>query len=584
MNNILKEYKYNILILILSLTFFFINNFSIRAEEICKPPIFEQKEQKEQNNDDDENWKKFDGYLIGNIIINSKKQFNTNKEKNKLYRNIYNTLEYLTPNLNSDIILNKIPFKEKDRLDIQKLKYCKKELESISYIDDIKIELEENPVDITYIDIKISFKNKFPIMVDPIAMYICNSNFLGTGHQLSLRAVPGNGILLDGYEIKYLVPDIKNKDINFLLINNKFTNSNLIKLKLDRNFTRPVRFGGNISNATGYSNINTIGQSEEEYSYKFNHFDLWCGKTIDIWTENYNEFYKRLIITSGLNSYRYLDKPENLKINNIPILYDQRSIGFGIYYMNKKVIKIKDSYGKNNNDKIHEGIKIYLYGGFISSSQLYFALDFAKAKLFETLGYFYINSKFLKLTNGYFDNTNDKKEIIDSSFSVETNFGYISPKKKIGTDMRQIITLNYLGIFSKNITNFTSIDGYHYMEYYPNTYSTLKQRVQACAETIVYLPFKVFWINIDPFFFIETLYTESINNKEVKEYENIIKNDFCFGGGMLLSFFGFNLKLGLGYSPTILEEKLRLNIILGRSFELDRANINVTSPNYRPPS
>ena len=87
---------------------------------------------------------------------------------------------------------------------------------------------------------------------------------------------------------------------------------------------------------------------------------------------------------------------------------------------------------------------------------------------------------------------------------------------------------------------------------------------------------------MDPFFFIEALYTESINNKKIKKYNSIIRNDFCFGGGMFFSALGFNLKLGLGYSPTVLDEKIRLNIVLGRSFILGRANINVTSPTYRP--
>ena len=463
----LKNYIKQILILFILTNIFLLKNLVANEEKICTASIFEQKE---KNDDDEKKWQQFEGYLIGNIIIKCNKQFNTKKAKNRFLRQIYLTLEFLTPNINSDIILSRLPFAKKNRLDIKKLKFAKKDLEEISYIDDIKIELEENPIDNTFVDIKVSFINKIPFMVDGIAMYICSSNFLGTGHQLSLMAVPGNGIFIDGYEIKYLVPNINNKNVNFSLINNKFTDSNLAKMKLYRPFARTVRIGGTISNAVGYKKIKTLGQSLKEISYKYNHFDLWCGKTINIWIENYNEFYKRLIITSGFNDFMFIDKPKNLKINKIPVLYDQRSIGFGIYYMNKKEIKIKDSYGKDNNDKIHEGSKIYLYGGFISNSQLYFGLDFSKGQFIKNLGYCYFNSKILKLTNGYFDNSNDKKIIIDSLLTFESNLGYISPKKKIGIEMRQIFSFNYLGNFGNTIPNLTSIDGYHFMEYYTNTF------------------------------------------------------------------------------------------------------------------
>ncbi len=565
---------------------FFLISTKTYAEKICAPPIFEKRTKKENN--DEKNWAKFDGYLIGNIIINSHKQFDLTKTKSKFLRQIYITLESLTPNVNSDIILSRIPFTEKNRLDIKKLKFAKRNLEAISYITDIKITLEENPLDNTYVDIKISFKNKFSIMVDGLSLIICSSNFLGTGHQISFRAIPlsytqaePENVFLHGYEMSYFAPNIHNTKFDFRLDYKKHTNFNLAKFKLNRHFYRTVKIGGGVFNAVGFRNIKTIGLEEKNYKYKYNHFNIWGGKTANIWIENYNEFYKRLIFTLGANDYRFIERPENLKIGDIPILYDQRSLGIGICFMKKKVSILDDSYGRNNRDIIYMGHKLYLYGGFLSNSQYYFVVDFSKGHFIKKIGYFFLNAKALKLTGGYFQNTNDDDKTIASSLSFDNQLGYISSKKKIIIDIRQIITFNYLVNFSETLRNLNSIDGFHYIDSYSNTYSNLKQRFQACFETIFYNPYKISSISFDPFIFIETLFTESIDHTKT-DIQKIINNDFSFGGGLLFSAFGFNLRTGIGYCPTLENKEIRVNIILGKSFSFETADIQVSSPAYRP--
>lgn len=581
-----KLKKLYILIFIICSIFF--KPFKSYAEKaICLPPRLDTKDiNKINDQDEEEQWKKFDGYLIGNIIINSYKQFDLSKYENKLIRQVFYTLSTLTPNIKANIITSRIPFKENDRMDIRKLKFAKRNLKKIYYIDDVSIKLEENPIDSTYVDIKISFKNKFPIMIDPLGMSFCDSNFFGTGHQLYLEAIPQNNLIdINGYRITYLAPNIHNTKIDFTLDHKITDESRFSKFKLHRPFYRDINIGGGMKYKTGLETIKTIGLKEniEEYKcyYKFNHFKIWGGKNIDIWLDNYNEYYKRLILTVGTDEYRYLEKSENLKIKNITVMNDQTSYGSGICFIKKKIFKIQDSYGRNNRDIIYEGNKLYIYGGILVeeniNSRKYFVLDISKGKNIKNIGYFYLNSKIMQTTEGYI-NKNQKKIIIDPITSINADLGYISPKKKIGIDIRQIITLNYLGRFGDNFKSLASIDGFHYMDIFTKTYSNLIHRIMACTETIFYNPFRIFSVSFDPFIFLEYLFTDSINNSEKSKL--IIKNDFSLGGGLLVSAFGFNLKMGISFFPNQPDKNPIYKFILGKSFSLERANIEVSSPTY----
>ncbi len=67
-----------------------------------------------------------------------------------------------------------------------------------------------------------------------------------------------------------------------------------------------------------------------------------------------------------------------------------------------------------------------------------------------------------------------------------------------------------------------------------------------------------------------------------EQIEKIYNNDFAFGGGILFSAFGFNLRTGIGYCPTLEDKEIRINIILGKSFSFETADIQVSFPSYRP--
>ncbi len=515
-----------------------------------------------------------EGRLIGNIILESRSQFDLRDIENKYLRQICSILKCLTPSIDTKTILSRLDFSEEsasiikisnflpnidikdqrsqkgtftnNRLDIQKLKFAKKQLDKLRYIVKVIITLQDNPIDNTYVDIKVSFKNLFPIMVNPFNYSIKCINFFGTGHIIAFKAFP-KYIFLDGYEINYLAPNIYNTNINCSLLYKDSRYIKTTKIELTRPFLRFTRLGGGAFKASTYKKIGVLGLPKKSYDFKYNKSSLWFGKTVDIWDYSYDEYYKRLIFTIGLSNCYYTEAPLNLKKYGIPIMNNKDIKGMGICLLKKSYFSIQDIRGRAK-EYLWKGYKIYIYGGYISEDFIkrrkYIALNLGSGLYSTNFGYLYLNTKLYNVTNGISRVFIGKiaTNNIPAIRCMKGSVGYISTKYSISNiKLRQIIGLKYTAFFGGEFKPLSKIDGFfNYITQY--VYADLKYKIALGIETILYNPIKLYVINIDPFFYIENLFFK------VRKYQKklVSKNFFSVGGGLLLSAFGFTFQIGSG--------------------------------------
>ncbi len=549
-----------------------------------------------------------EGRLIGNIILEAHSQFDIIDIKNRYLKQVCSILKWLTPSIDTKTILSRLDFSEEtasiikisdflpnanikdprsqkgtftnNRLDIQKLKFAKRQLDSLKYIGEVTIILQDNPIDNTYVDIKVSFKKLFPISPNPFNYSLKCINFFGTGHIITFKAFP-EYIFLDGYEVTYLAPNIYNTNINCSLLYKDCKSIKTTKIELRRPFFRFTRFGGKAFKASTYKKINVLELPKKTYDFKCNRSSLWLGKTIDIWNYSYDEYFKRLIFTVGLSKCDYTESPPNLKKYNIPIMNNVNIKGMGICLLKKSNFIIQDIRGRGKED-LWKGYKIYIYGGYMSESHImnrkYIALNFGSGLHSPNFGYLYLNTELCNVTSGL--SRIHERHFIPAIRCLNGSVGYISAKYSIcNIKLRQIIGLKYTAFFGGEFKPLSRIDGFfNYIN--ENVYADLKYKIALGVETILYNPIKLYIVNIDPFFYIENLFFK------VNKYQKrlISKNIFSIGGGFLLSAFGFTFQIG---SRVIKKSDgntdLTFTTILQAPILTNSADISVDSPSDIPP-
>jgi hypothetical protein len=498
------------------------------------------------------------GNTIGLIQLEKQGGFRANATEKK-YR-----IGILFPTTQDWVILDQLSFVSGDTLVPHKLAASQKQLSGLLHIKEAAITVQECKKSSNTVDIYVTTQDRFPISLgldlDKPSLSVTHNNLFGWGHRLQNKFLYDQGL---GYCIMYSVPDTKQLgaltgELQYLNTEKKSIKS----LRVVKNFTDRANHAGKIE----VSKIREVkwrildgNTSPQSTTFSCHYQCAWLGTALDIDPSD-NSRQGRLFLTGKLAHRNFVQRPEVTKSTNR--YFHDHVFGVGsLGFSNKRSYEDELVYGVGRLEPIVYGSKVNLTGGYQFGefvNRPYLRLDITQGKRIQKLGHFYGAASI----GGFFHEQSIEQGIL------QLQLRYFTPILGISNQsIRQFINLNYLTghnmftgeLISTNI-NEASAD-------FRDPFLGGTQRLHLGLETVLLTPMRFVGCQVAALGFVDAVRLQDTRGK-------VRQGSFCKALGIGLRCahprFSFGtLQVKVGYSPLTQNVNFAINIITGRSDDLD---------------
>ena len=329
--------------------------------------------------------------------------------------------------IQSEIALNKLPFIEKAKIEVQA---CKDSNDAV--------------------DIHVTTQDQLPITWDFNLMALKASlgynNMLGWGHSLEGQLLYKQGL---GHGVTYRAPNIRQSGITGELQHYYIPQRTTSLVRAFRKFNDQASYAGKI--VLGHTR-QAKRRLLDGHTYpqlhtgSFYHWDSWLGRAF----RSYKEVDRQQIIVTGGIAGQYFTKRPKVSINTNRYFHHYLLGTGSIGLTNKKYYEALRVYGVGDIESIPYGSKVNLIGGYQLGefvNRPYLRFDLAQGGRVPTLGHWYG-----AMNIGGFGHAKTVEQGI-----VRLQLHYFTPLFTIGGQwLRQFIQLSYLGGFNMFTGEFIS--------------------------------------------------------------------------------------------------------------------------------
>ena len=223
-----------------------------------------------------------------------------------------------------DFVIRKaLLFSEGDAVDSYKLADTERYLRSLRYIDDARVIA--NPVSDDEVEVVVIVQDILPYSVgfgtnfsSRANFAVTNRNVIGMGVELRAGAfIDSRKDRLMGYETMLRMPNIGHSFVSFQANYVDRYENQLYGFTLRREFYAPTtQYAGHLSlhNArtpVRFYNPTGVYPRESPILVRYNHLDVWLGRSFQIDKNPFNKQRKNITVSLGAQQIRFIDRPEN---------------------------------------------------------------------------------------------------------------------------------------------------------------------------------------------------------------------------------------------------------------------------------
>jgi hypothetical protein len=356
-----------------------------------------------QNNPD--NFSSGKGKFIRNIIIQKIQPFGSS---------VYDTIDYSTTwfqkagnsihiNTNNKIIRKNLLFHKGDQINPYQLADNERILRNLSFLEDARIELKEvrgnnDSVDLVVIA-KDIFELGFDVNINNIQsgkIEIWDNNLLGLGNEfqsnINWNTTRSNTIGYEGiYNSKNILGSFVDANLHYL----SFLETTTYAGGLSKEFITPsTRYAGGISafKTSTFASLNPSDTSIFRDPLKYEHFDIWGGRSIRINPSNLFEKNRlNLILSARIYKDHFYERPA-VGQDQYYQFHNKTTILGSIALTMQNFYKTNLIYNFGRTEDIPYGFMVNLTGGYELNefnNRGYLGLFLSSGRLVNGLGYFY---------------------------------------------------------------------------------------------------------------------------------------------------------------------------------------------------
>ena len=475
-------------------------------------------------------------------------------------------------------ILNNLLFKSGEQISPHQLADNERLLRSLSFIEDAKILVSKDPITslatITVIT-KDVWSVGIAIDVDDIDKYdleIYDKNFLGQGNEFSNTALINTSQRLIGYNVKYIINNIKRSFINSFLQYKTTYNEDLVRLKFDKRFLTPqTKYGGglDIFIRSFIEEITTEELEMNEENITLKKQEVWVGRAISLPN---SENRSNLLLSIAYVNTNFSTRPPQVADN------------FYFKYHHQKLFLTKISINKLNYYKtsfinrfgITEDIPIGTLVSFTNGidfgefkSRLYFGVSYTKSLVTSRTEYL-----MGRVSLSSFINENKKEDaLFNASILYFSKLNTITAKYKVRYQARLFYTRGFDRVNDEvlSLNRNKGIRGFSE----PNL--TGEERLSLNLESDVITPWNVYGFKFIPYAFIDISLIGSSRTEELRienPYSGIGIGIRVRNESLVFSTFEFRI----GYYPKVYERSDFYSVDLFANSPFSFQNLNDIKP------
>ncbi len=406
-------------------------------------------------------------------------------------------LHKITPITKDWVIWEQLHLAVGDKLVPQQLIQSEMDLNKLPFIEKAKIEVQERKDSNDAVDIHVTTQDQLPISwaLDLMALRasLGYNNLLGWGHSLQ-----GQLLYKQGQGITYRAPNIGRSGITGELQYSYTPRKTNRFFRAFRKFDDQASYAGEI--VLGHTRRDKRrlldGHTYPQLStWSFYHWDSWLGKTFG---SSNKEGQGQFVVTGKVSQQRFIQRPQVAP--NFNRYFHHYVFGVGsLGFTNKRYYEDQLVHGLGDTEYIPYGSKVNLIGGYQLGEFVdrpYLRLDLAQGGRVPALGHWYG-----AMHIGGFWHAKTVEQGI-----VKLHLNHSTPLLRLGNQwMRQFINLSYLGGFKLLTGDCISTNTNRVSPTFGDPFLGGTQRLQLGLETVVFTPIRLAGCRVATLGFVEAV-------------------------------------------------------------------------------
>lgn len=514
----------------------------------------------------------------------------------------YQLTNYLTKTANylhhptyKSLINNNLFFKQGDTLNPYIIAENVRYLRSLSFLQDAMIDIQNCTIDINYVDLKVSYKDVFPLGIagdvsaNELFASLQDNNLLGTGQQLiidnfyDLNRKPHYGLGCE-YMKRNLFGSFYNASIGIKNIANSYSDGKrdetYVYAKAELPLVSPYYTwtgGGEVAKHYNTNCYFTDSVYNANYRYVYTNFDLWAGYNLNglhLLKENAARKIKHFVALR-LNDY-YFSQIPNIYKNNYNAIYATTSSILGSYTLFKQeYYHTGYIYGFGRNEDVPEGYNLSLIGGWSVKEgyqRLYGAVNIEG-------NYFNINKDYFDYVvkvGGY--QRGNKFEDLSVLFDLE---GF-TRLRKIGNRWynRMFLSGSIAHQFNRFLDNPLTLNSTYGLPQFNADSATLSTtRFTVNCQSVYFNRWKFAGFNFAPFFFTNFTALKTDGNNDVSNVDGYLSTGLGIRTRNESLVFG-TIELRISYYPRTTGAMKPFNITITSNLQYKYNSQYITRPDF----
>ena len=399
-------------------------------------------------------------------------------------------------NTREKIISNYILFSEGDRIDPSVLSDNERIIRHLSFIEDARIFIIDDPRNQDSVDVLVLTKDAFSIGVggevsdwDAGSVKIFENNLAGLGHELHASFHwDGSKDPWYGKEIFYIINNLGGTFIDSKVRYAQIFDKETFEILFDRPFITPdTKYAGAIQyeHTARNSNINYGDTLIVPTRINYNLFDLWAGRSFSLTSSRtYSTERINFVIATRVQSKYFYKRPDNVTDNTFYDYHNKTLWLSSFSITSQKFFRSNLIYSFGRTEDIPNGFLLNItfgpeFGEF--NRRFYMGSGLAWGGLIGNLGYIYANGELGGFANSL---KSPDQAVIHVKSNYFTNLFIINRFK-----IRQFVNFEYIKGVQRFVDEYIDIENDKGIRGYTNELAKGTKRATASCEIAVFSPY-----------------------------------------------------------------------------------------------
>ena len=539
---------------------------------------------------------KFNGKIIHHIIIQDVSfGMSVSDTSYKLSNYLTKTANRLHRPTRQSFINNNLFFKQGDTLNPYIMAENVRYLRSLSFLQDARIEIRNCTIDRKYVDVKVSYKDVFPLgaagdaTANELFVSLQDNNLVGTGQQLSienyydLNRKPHYGWGGE-YMKRNLAGSFLNATVGYQNLANSYSDGKRDETYIYARAELPLvspyftwTGGGEIAKHYNTNTYFTDSVFDATYRYVYSDYDLWAGYNINgfhLLKENKERKLKHFVALR-LTDYHFTQIPNIYKINYNANYATSRSLLGSYTLFKQEYYHTGYIYGFGRNEDVPEGYNISLIGGLS-----------VKEGYQRSYGAVNIEGNYFNKKKDYFDymvkiggyQSGNKIDDLSVLFDLE---GF-TRLRKIGSRWynRMFLSGSIAHQFNRFLDNPLTLNSIYGLPQFNADSATLSTtRVTLNCQSVFFNRWKFVGFNFAPFLFTNFTALKTDGNHDVSNVDGYLSTGFGMRTRNESLVFG-TIELRLSFYPRTTGNMKPFNITITSNLQYKYNSQYITRPDF----